>query len=699
MGCLVVLGLFGVLAYTGLRIARRCTNPFRRLVAAGVTALIAGQATINIAGVVGLMPVTGLPAAAHLRRWQRPRGDPRHDRHAGLVRPGRAGRRPGPARPSARPTGPATLGSAAARADVRARPAPAAAAPGGDRRTTDEEGGGRWLSCGRWCSPVAAPAGTSIHCSRSPTACAGTSPTCGSPAWAAPRGWRASSSRPPGYELRQVPGLPAAPLGQPRPGPDPGPDAALDAGRARGPRRRRRRRRGRLRRIRGGAGLPGRVAAPDPVGDPRAERAARAWPTGWACGSPSTSRSASRTSRRSRRCCANARVIGVPLRPAIATLDRTEVRQRGAGALRARPAPAHAVRVRGVAGRPLDQPRGGRRGQGDHRRRDPGAARHRAPATSRSRSRRTCRRRTSRVPYIADMELGYAAADLVLSRGGAMTLAEVTTVGLPAIYVPLPYGNGEQRRNALPVVQAGGGLLVDDAELTPEWIERTVVPLAADRSRLAEMSRGRGAVRPARRRRGAAGVRAGRRRGPALRKDVGVSTTLPAPLSAEDLGHVHLIGVGGVGMSGLARLLLTRGIPTSGSELKDWPALAGLRALGGTIHMRHEAVQSGRCRHRRLLQRDPGRPPGAGRGPGPRAAGAAPVGGARRGDDRPADDRGRRHPRQDDDHLDAHVDPAARRARPVVRHRRRDRRGRAPTPTTAPASTSSPRPTSTTGRS
>ena len=67
-----------------------------------------------------------------------------------------------------------------------------------------------------------------------------------------------------------------------------------------------------------------------------------------------------------------------------------------------------------------------------------------------------------------------------------------------------------------------------------------------------------------------------------------MSTTLPVPVSAEDLGHVHLIGVGGVGMSGLARLLLTRGIHTSGSELKDWPALAGLRALGGTIHMRHE---------------------------------------------------------------------------------------------------------------
>jgi UDP-N-acetylmuramate--alanine ligase len=59
-------------------------------------------------------------------------------------------------------------------------------------------------------------------------------------------------------------------------------------------------------------------------------------------------------------------------------------------------------------------------------------------------------------------------------------------------------------------------------------------------------------------------------------------------LTAEDLGKVHLIGVGGVGMSGLARLLLIRGIALSGSELRAWPQLAALRALGGTIYMTHE---------------------------------------------------------------------------------------------------------------
>jgi cell division protein FtsW len=61
VGCLVVLLLFAVLAYTGLRIARRVEDPFRRLVAAGITIWFVGQAIVNIGGVVGLLPITGLP--------------------------------------------------------------------------------------------------------------------------------------------------------------------------------------------------------------------------------------------------------------------------------------------------------------------------------------------------------------------------------------------------------------------------------------------------------------------------------------------------------------------------------------------------------------------------------------------------------------------------------------------------------------
>jgi UDP-N-acetylglucosamine--N-acetylmuramyl-(pentapeptide) pyrophosphoryl-undecaprenol N-acetylglucosamine transferase len=61
-----------------------------------------------------------------------------------------------------------------------------------------------------------------------------------------------------------------------------------------------------------------------------------------------------------------------------------------------------------------------------------------------------------------------------------MTCAELAAVGLPAIYVPLPIGNGEQRLNALPVVQAGGGVLVPDAELTADRVVSEVVSTITD---------------------------------------------------------------------------------------------------------------------------------------------------------------------------------------------------------------------------
>ncbi|GAA2070053.1 undecaprenyldiphospho-muramoylpentapeptide beta-N-acetylglucosaminyltransferase [Williamsia deligens] len=93
------------------------------------------------------------------------------------------------------------------------------------------------------------------------------------------------------------------------------------------------------------------------------------------------------------------------------------------------------------------------------------------------------------VGYLKRMDLAYAAADLVLCRSGAMTVAEISATGLPAVYVPLPHGNGEQRLNALPVVTAGGGILVDDADLTPDRVAGEIVDLLTDPARLAEMSR------------------------------------------------------------------------------------------------------------------------------------------------------------------------------------------------------------------
>jgi UDP-N-acetylglucosamine--N-acetylmuramyl-(pentapeptide) pyrophosphoryl-undecaprenol N-acetylglucosamine transferase len=91
------------------------------------------------------------------------------------------------------------------------------------------------------------------------------------------------------------------------------------------------------------------------------------------------------------------------------------------------------------------------------------------------------------VPFVDRMDLAYAAADLVLSRAGASSVSEAAAVGLPAVLVPLPIGNGEQEHNARPIVEAGGALLVQDADLTSAWVASHVPALVADPSRLAAM--------------------------------------------------------------------------------------------------------------------------------------------------------------------------------------------------------------------
>lgn len=92
------------------------------------------------------------------------------------------------------------------------------------------------------------------------------------------------------------------------------------------------------------------------------------------------------------------------------------------------------------------------------------------------------------VAYVARMEQAYAAADLMLGRCGASTVLETAAVGLPAVFVPYPWGNGEQARNADLVVSAGGGLLLEDAACTPAWVAREIPALVEDQPRRAAMA-------------------------------------------------------------------------------------------------------------------------------------------------------------------------------------------------------------------
>lgn len=83
-------------------------------------------------------------------------------------------------------------------------------------------------------------------------------------------------------------------------------------------------------------------------------------------------------------------------------------------------------------------------------------------------------------PYFEHIEELFACADLVICRSGAGTVSELAALGVPAVYVPLPIGNGEQRLNAAELVAAGGGVLVSDKDVTPEWVCDRLVKILQD---------------------------------------------------------------------------------------------------------------------------------------------------------------------------------------------------------------------------
>lgn len=99
------------------------------------------------------------------------------------------------------------------------------------------------------------------------------------------------------------------------------------------------------------------------------------------------------------------------------------------------------------------------------------------------------------VPFIENMRDVYDAADLVICRAGAMTLAELTALGKPAILIPYPYAaDDHQRANAEVLVQAGAARMILDAELTPSRLSQEIGELLRDPSRLAAMARASAAL-------------------------------------------------------------------------------------------------------------------------------------------------------------------------------------------------------------
>lgn len=91
-------------------------------------------------------------------------------------------------------------------------------------------------------------------------------------------------------------------------------------------------------------------------------------------------------------------------------------------------------------------------------------------------------------PFLPRLYEELAWADLVVSRSGAMTLAELAAAGRPAILVPFGSAtHGHQRENALALVEAGAARMIEERELTGEALARAIADLFSDRQQLARM--------------------------------------------------------------------------------------------------------------------------------------------------------------------------------------------------------------------
>jgi UDP-N-acetylglucosamine--N-acetylmuramyl-(pentapeptide) pyrophosphoryl-undecaprenol N-acetylglucosamine transferase len=93
------------------------------------------------------------------------------------------------------------------------------------------------------------------------------------------------------------------------------------------------------------------------------------------------------------------------------------------------------------------------------------------------------------VPFVDRMDLAYAAADLAVSRAGAITVAELTAAGVPALMVPLPHATADhQAANARAVAAGGGAVVVEDDALDGPALAAAAAPLLADPERLDAMA-------------------------------------------------------------------------------------------------------------------------------------------------------------------------------------------------------------------
>ncbi|MCH9770517.1 MAG: UDP-N-acetylmuramate--L-alanine ligase, partial [Gammaproteobacteria bacterium] len=187
--------------------------------------------------------------------------------------------------------------------------------------------------------------------------------------------------------------------------------------------------------------------------------------------------------------------------------------------------------------------------------------------------------------FIEDMAEAYAWADVVICRSGALTIAEITAAGIASILVPFPYAvDNHQYYNARHLVDADAAILIPQAQLTPKVLADILMDLEQNHHRLIEMAvNAKRLAKPNSTELVIAACRA------CCEGSADQASTGQSILSSSAIKKIHLLGIGGIGVSGLAEILLMKGYQVSGTDMQSSLITQRLEKLGATIYHVHDA--------------------------------------------------------------------------------------------------------------
>ncbi len=201
-------------------------------------------------------------------------------------------------------------------------------------------------------------------------------------------------------------------------------------------------------------------------------------------------------------------------------------------------------------------------------------------------------------PFIIDMAAAYRAADLLICRAGATSIAEITAGGKAAILIPFPFAvNDHQTKNAEILAQAGAAELIREKDLSGGLLAAAIERLSRDPEAVRNMET---AARALGNRRAAEEIVDAclalvedRRRGRADVRKAFMKETLQNSSMRRKIRRIHFVGIGGIGMSGIAEVLLNLGYEISGSDLGTTDITQRLDDMGAAIHRGHDASHIG----------------------------------------------------------------------------------------------------------